>query len=114
MKFSRTPRYVLTGGLAIVFLFPLVWSAYSSVAPQANSGQVDGFGFGNYAALWNYNVGLPTFLRNSFIVAGLTLILTLVTSILGGYAFARFSFPGQEHSVPRGARGADGARTRLC
>lgn len=92
---TRTPRYVLTFGLAIIFVFPLVWAAFSSVAPQANSGQVDGFGLGNYATLWHYNVGLPTFLFNSFFVASLTLVLTLVTSILGGYGFARFSFPGK-------------------
>ena len=99
MKFARsltrTPRYVLTGGLAIIFVFPLAWSGYASVAPQANTGQVDGFGLGNYATLLHYNVGLPQFLLNSTIVAVLTVVLTLVTSVLGGYAFARFTFPGK-------------------
>src|SRR6186713_641102 len=92
---TRTPHYVLTGGLAIIFIFPLLWSAYASVAPQANSGQAEGFGFGNYLTLLEYNVGLPQFLLNSTIVALLTVALTLATSILGGYAFARFNFPGK-------------------
>lgn len=92
---TRTPQYVLTGGLAIIFVFPLLWSAYASVAPQANSGQKQGFGLGNYVTLLDYNVGLPQFLLNSTFVAVLTVALTLATSILGGYAFARFRFPGK-------------------
>ena len=92
---TRTPHYVLTGGLAIIFIFPLLWSAYASVAPQTNSGQTEGFGLGNYVTLLSYNVGLPQFLLNSTIVALLTVTMTLATSILGGYAFARFTFPGK-------------------
>ena len=26
-NFSRTPGYVLTGGLVMIFLFPMIWSA---------------------------------------------------------------------------------------
>ncbi len=28
-----TPYYVLTGGLAIIFLFPILWAAVASVSP---------------------------------------------------------------------------------
>lgn len=28
----RSPYWVFTGGLAVIFLFPLVWTAVSSVA----------------------------------------------------------------------------------
>ena len=59
--FSRTPYYVLTGGLAILFLFPLVWSAVSSVSPSPGSQQVYGYGLGNYSTLVNFGAGLPTF-----------------------------------------------------
>lgn len=92
---TRTPHYVLTGGLAIIFIFPLLWSGYASVSPQPNTGQTEGFGFGNYVTLLQYNVGLGQFLLNSTIVAVLTVTLTLGTSILGGYAFAKFTFPGK-------------------
>jgi multiple sugar transport system permease protein len=93
---SRTAYYVLTGGLAIVFLFPLLWSLAASVSPQASTGQVNGFGLGNYAMLFSYGAGLVQFLLNSAYVALLTVAITLAVSTLGGYAFARFRFPGRE------------------
>ena len=94
--FGRTPYFVLTGGLAIIFLFPLLWSLFASVSPQAATGQVNGFGPGNYTTLFNYGAGLPQFLFNSTFVAVLTVAITLVVSTLGGYAFARFTFPGRD------------------
>jgi multiple sugar transport system permease protein len=93
---GRTPYHVLTGGLAIIFLFPLLWSLVASVSPQAATGQVNGIGLGNYTTLFNYGAGLPLFLFNSTFVAVLTVAITLAVSTLGGYAFARFSFPGRD------------------
>jgi multiple sugar transport system permease protein len=87
---------MLTGGLAIIFLFPLLWSLVASVSPQASTGQVNGFGLGNYTTLFNYGAGLVRFLLNSAYVALLTVAVTLAVSTLGGYAFARFRFPGRE------------------
>lgn len=91
----RTPFWVLTGALAVIFLYPLVWTAISSFAPLAGTSQVDGWGFGNYAALADYQAGIWVYLLNSVIVSGLTVLLTLVLSLLSGYAFARFTFPGK-------------------
>jgi multiple sugar transport system permease protein len=91
----RTPYYVLTGGLAILFLFPLLWTTVASVSPRAGTAQSDGFGFANYVTLANYQAGIWTYLYNSAFVSLLTVLLTLLISGLGGYAFARFSFPGK-------------------
>jgi multiple sugar transport system permease protein len=92
---ARTPFWVLTGGLAIVFLYPLIWAGVSSFAPLAGTNQTDGWGFGNYITLANYQAGIWTYIGNSLFVSILTVTLTLVTSLLGGYAFARFRFPGK-------------------
>jgi multiple sugar transport system permease protein len=92
----RTPYWVFTGGLALIFLYPLVWTAVSSVAPNPGTNQVDGWGFGNYATLANYQAGIGQYLFNSTFVSLLTVALTLVVSVLGGYAFARFRFPGKD------------------
>ena len=89
---GRTPYYVLTGGLAIIFLFPILWAAVASVSPQAATGQTVGMGFGNYATLFKFGAGLPRFLFNSLFVAFLVVAITLVVSGLGGYAFAPFRF----------------------
>lgn len=91
-----TPYYVLTGGLAILFLFPLLWTAVASVSPLPGTNQTDGFGFGNYLTLANYQAGIWTYLWNSTFVSVLTVVLTLFISLLGGYAFARFQFPGRD------------------
>lgn len=91
----RTPYYVLTGGLAIIFLFPLFWAGIRSVSPQAGTAQIRGWGAGNYTTLAHYQSGIWQYVLNSVIVSGLTVVFTLAVSLLGGYAFARFAFPGK-------------------
>jgi len=91
----RMPYWVFTGGLAAIFLFPLAWTAVSSVSPLAGTNQVDGWGFGNYVTLADYQAGIWRYLANSAFVSLLTVMLTLMVSFLGGYAFARFKFPGK-------------------
>jgi len=91
----RTPFWVLTGAIAVIFLYPLVWTTISSVAPRAGTSQVDGWGFGNYLALADYQAGIWVYLLNSVIVSLATVAMTLVLSLLSGYAFARFRFPGK-------------------
>ena len=86
---------MLTSGLAIIFLFPILWAAVASVSPQAATGQTVGMGLGNYTTLFNYGAGLPRFLFNSVFVAFMVVAITLVVSGFGGYAFARFDFPGR-------------------
>ena len=93
---GRTPYYVLTGGLAIIFLFPLVWSFYASVSPQAGTAQSNGFGWGNYRTMFDFGAGLPTVAANSAVISILTVAITLIISTLGGYAFARFKFWGKD------------------
>jgi multiple sugar transport system permease protein len=91
----RTPSRVLTGGLALLFLFPLVWAGVASVAPQAGTAQPHGWGFGNYQTLANYQAGVGQYLLNSTAVSLMTVAFTLGVSLLGGYAFAMFKFPGR-------------------
>jgi multiple sugar transport system permease protein len=93
---TRTPYWVLTGALAIIFLFPMVWTAVSSVSPHPGTSQVDGWGFGNYESLAHFQAGIGRYIANSVFVAGLTVALTLFISFFGGYAFARFQFPGKD------------------
>lgn len=92
---GRTPFYVLSGGLAIIFLFPLVWAGVSSVSPQGGTQQSNGWGFNNYITLSNFQAGLFKYVTNSLVVSGLCVLFTVAISLLGGYAFARFTFPGR-------------------
>jgi multiple sugar transport system permease protein len=93
---ARSAGFNVTGAaLAILFLFPLVWSGWSSVKGQPGSAQPSGFGFGNYRYLASYGEGVMTYLVNSTAVTAMTVAGTLLVSALGGYGFARFSFPGK-------------------
>jgi multiple sugar transport system permease protein len=91
----QTPYRVFAGGLALLFLFPLVWASVASVSPQAGTAQTGGWGFGNYETLANYQAGIGRYLLNSVAVSLMTVGVTLVVSLLGGYAFAMFRFPGR-------------------
>jgi multiple sugar transport system permease protein len=94
--FGQTSFYVFAGALAILFLIPLIWTVVASVSPHGATAQQEGYGLGNYRTLVDYDAGLPQYLRNSSVVALLTVLFTLTLSILGGYAFGRFKFPGRD------------------
>ena len=91
----RVGWYTTGAALSILFLFPLVWGGYESFQGQAGSGQESGFGFGNYTRMAEYGEGIVTYLANTAAVSAMTVVGTLVVSALGGYAFARFRFPGR-------------------
>ncbi|MFG1942472.1 carbohydrate ABC transporter permease [Nonomuraea sp. NPDC048826] len=76
--------YTTMTALAILFLFPLVWSGYASLEEPAN-----------YADMAAFGEGVGTYATNSLLVAVMTVGGTLVVSAFGGYAFARFDFPGK-------------------
>ncbi len=87
--------YSTSAALAVLFLSPLVWSAFTSVhGPRATGGE-PGFGGDNYARLVDYGAGLGRYLWNTSVVTVLTVIGTLLVTVLGGYALARFHFPGK-------------------
>ena len=92
---GRAGFYTTGVALAILFVFPFLWSGWSSVKGQPGSGQASGYGFGNYAYLAHYGEGVWTYLTNSAAVTAMTVLGTLVVSALGGYGFARFDFPGK-------------------
>ena len=75
--FARTPYYVLTGGLVIIFLFPLVWAIVSrrSARRPVRPRRI-GYGLGNYERLFEFQEGLPRYFMNSVIIAALTVLFT--------------------------------------
>ena len=107
--FSRTPNYVLTGGLAILFLFPLAWTVFASVSPQSFTGQTHGFGFGNYTTLFKFGVGLPMFLFNSLYVSIATVALTLDRLDPGRLRLRALQVLGPRSDLPGHPLDPDGA-----
>jgi multiple sugar transport system permease protein len=96
----RLGAWIFFGGfvLALVFVAPLVWSAVTSVKPpgEAASGSIalpSTLSAANYERLTAYGAGIITYLANSIIVSGITIVGTLVVGTLAGYGFSRFDFP---------------------
>ena len=96
------PTGCFTGGLAIIFLYPLVWTAVSLGRRRApGTSQIDGWGFGNYVTLAHYQAGIWAYLGNSLFVS----VLTVVAD--PGHLAARrlrvrpVPLPRQEPAVPR-------------
>jgi multiple sugar transport system permease protein len=81
--------------LAVLFLSPLVWSLFTSVYGSRATDGGGGFGLANYGRLVEYGEGLGVYLWNSIVIAVIAVTGTLVVTVLGGYAFARFRFPGK-------------------
>jgi len=88
-------------GLTVLFMFPLVWAALSSVKPNEEANRQPPTWFphslslDNYAALTSFDQGIGTYLFNSIVVSVLTVIGSVVVCVLGGYGFARFRFHGK-------------------
>jgi len=88
--------YVTATALAVLFLSPLVWTVVRSfTGSQAGGGSGGGPGIANYQRLYEYGAGLWTYAGNSIVVAAVAVAGTLLVTIAGGYAVARFRFPGK-------------------
>src|SRR3989449_8457107 len=49
-----------------------------------------------YTTLFRSDTAFLTYFRNSVVVAGLTVVLTMAVGALGAYSLTRFAFPGRE------------------
>lgn len=94
-----SPAFVVVGTiLALAFLFPVLYIIFRSFLPA--SADADGLGWSsilaltaeNYARIFDPAVDLSSYVKNSFIVAISTALLTGVISTLAGYALARIRF----------------------
>ena len=88
--------------ICVFMLMPIVFSMLQSVKTKAEAAAVPPtylpheLSLDNYARLWSYQAGLPTYFGNSLITALLTIAFTLALTIPAGYALARFPIPGKE------------------
>ena len=100
-RVSKIAIYVACIVLAVLFLAPIVLALFSSLKTPSEAAAVpptylpDKLSFENYRLLSGYGAGLWRYVYNSTVVAIFTVLGTLVLSLLGGFGFARFSFPGK-------------------
>ncbi|MFF1641830.1 carbohydrate ABC transporter permease [Streptomyces sp. NPDC058249] len=95
---------VLLAALLVFFVLPVVWLL---LAPSKTAGEVvrdNPFSFGSFqqiGAAWRHlftfqDGAMVTWLRNSAIYSGGSLVLTLAVSVPAGYALALTSFRGRK------------------
>lgn len=100
MKTRYTLSWGAIGIICLIALFPFLWGLKTSFTAPLNIGLLtsDRVHVDNY----RYILSLPEFSRyiwNSVKVAAATLAIILPMAVAGGYALARFEFPGKKLSV---------------
>lgn len=96
---TRAALYLLLMALAVIFVFPFLWSFLTSV--KSTTEVFDGFSlpsvwrFDNYVqAIESYN--LLRYLFNSTFVSVVVAVAHLALASTAGYAFSRLQFPGRD------------------
>lgn len=90
--------------LAVITLMvmPLLLSTLASFRPLSETSAVpptylpSSLSFENYAKVANYQQGIWVYVKNSTLVAGMTIVMCLLLSVPAGFALARFPIPGKE------------------
>ena len=100
-RFGRVGVYAFLTAGALVVLLPYAWMISASLKPEADVFQT-GFNliprevrWQNYADAWR-QYPLGRWLLNTFLVASIETISTVITSVLAGFAFARLRFWGRD------------------
>jgi len=100
-RFRRIKKLVLGGAVALVLaviLIPILWMLHTSIRPQDRIFIDQLYLIPETISLVHYRTLLfetdfPAFYKNSLLVAGGVVGLTVVLSTLGGYGLARIDFP---------------------
>ncbi|WP_097005665.1 carbohydrate ABC transporter permease [Lacrimispora amygdalina] len=88
--------------ILLFLLFPFYWTFITSVKPEEELyGMVvtywpESITFGSYSKLFTTTVNFLAAIKNSFIVAALTTLVSLTASTLAAYAFSRYRFTGRK------------------
>lgn len=83
---------------AVIMMVPFAWGALTSFKPSAEYLRIPPTWLPEQWTLDGYELALYrgnilTGLKNSFIVAGISTVLMVLSAVLAGYAFARLRFP---------------------
>lgn len=88
---------LLTAGIVIVTVFPIVWMVTSSLQTSADlvAGHVSLTSprWQNYLEMWQ-NIRFAHFFQNSLFICTVTMLIATLFACMAGYALARFRFFG--------------------
>jgi ABC-type glycerol-3-phosphate transport system permease component len=97
---GRLVAYILLVAITVVGLAPTVWIASTSLKPQNEVFQSELHWIPGHPTIGNYVQALKQYpllvwIKNSIIVAALTLIVAMLCDVLAAYAFACLEFKGK-------------------
>ncbi len=102
---SRPVRYVV-GAVCIaviaIMMAPIALSLIASIKPASEARQSPpsylpgSISLENYLKVFEFQAGIWTYVGNSLIVAGLTIVICLALAVPAGYGLARFRIPFKE------------------
>ena len=102
-KTTRVVDYLIIFAIGGILLYPIIWMFFSTFKSNDEIfGSVkllpQSFGFSYYAEGWKGTgrVSYTSFFINTFVLVLPTTILTVASSALVAYGFARFRFPGKK------------------
>ena len=100
---SRVGLYLAVIFYVLIGIFPIYWMALTAFRSNADLYNVANFRlFFNLAPTWEHvdlllnKTFFKTWLVNSYLIAALTGLITLVTAVPAGYALARLRLPGAD------------------
>lgn len=97
IRWQRVALHLVLISLALVWLFPILWTLYTALRPFGDTAH-DGYvsvaktlNFDNFISAWNQS-GMPKYFVNTLIIAIPAVTLTLWVSSMLGFIFSRFTF----------------------
>ena len=94
LALTMTDRGTFIGGTQGRTSFLPKGARVPALAQQVPQGHLL-FRWRNYIDLWR-NIDFGKYLRNSFIICGITMVIAMILATLAAYALARFPFPGSK------------------
>lgn len=100
IQWSTVARHLVINFFMLIILLPLAWVLLLSIksVPDAYTGKLwpEVYDFTHYSYVLDKIETLPTNLLNSVYVTGMTVLLTTICAVLGGYALVHLKLPGQK------------------
>lgn len=94
---SQAGRHVLLGGIALLWLVPLLWAIYTSLRPYSDTSKhgylswPHSISVENFSDAWNQS-GMPHFFWNSVLITVPAVLGTLLFSAAVAFFVSRFDF----------------------
>lgn len=96
---KRTPLYLALGASLLVTLYPLFWIITTSIKPNEETYLYPAYALPRAPTLENYvnllDSMIPTYFRNSIVVALITLLGIVLLGTLAAYPLAKMEFRGR-------------------